>query len=82
MMRHTKRVLVLLLAVFFLILGVIGLVLPFLQGILFIIIGLMLLAIYSPRVKGWVDALASKHQRLEDIIKRIDALIERIIGKP
>jgi len=38
-----------------LILGVIGLFLPFLQGILFIVLGLSLLSSESPRAKVWLE---------------------------
>jgi uncharacterized membrane protein YbaN (DUF454 family) len=38
-----------------LIFGVVGLFLPFLQGILFIILGLSLLSTESPRAKAWLE---------------------------
>jgi uncharacterized membrane protein YbaN (DUF454 family) len=43
-----------------LILGVIGLFLPFLQGILFLIMGLTLLSTESERAKAWLEWL---HER-------------------
>ena len=46
--------------VLLLILGVIGLFLPFLQGILFLIMGLSLLSTESPRAKTWLHYLQRK----------------------
>jgi hypothetical protein len=38
-------------------LGIVGLFLPFLQGILFIVMGLSLLSTESPRAKAWMERL-------------------------
>lgn len=43
-----------------LVLGVIGLFLPFLQGILFLIMGLSLLSSESPRAKTWLEYLQKR----------------------
>jgi uncharacterized membrane protein YbaN (DUF454 family) len=43
-----------------LILGVIGLFLPFLQGILFLIMGLTLLSSESERAKAWLEWLQER----------------------
>lgn len=41
-------------------LGILGLFLPFLQGILLIALGLSVMSMVSPRVAGWVDALKGR----------------------
>ncbi|MBI3769626.1 MAG: hypothetical protein HY271_14205 [Deltaproteobacteria bacterium] len=46
--------------VLLLVLGVIGLFLPFLQGILFLIMGLSLLSTESPRAKAWLHCLEER----------------------
>ncbi len=43
-----------------LVLGVIGLFLPFLQGILFLIMGLTLLSTESERAKAWLEWLQER----------------------
>ena len=48
------------LGIAFLILGVVGLFLPFLQGILFLVIGLTLLSTESERAQRWLDWLRSR----------------------
>ena len=42
MQKHAKRILVLTVGIIFILLGLVGLALPFLQGILFLIIGFLL----------------------------------------
>ncbi len=44
MNRHAKRVLILIVGWFFILLGIAGLFLPILQGVLFILIGLIILS--------------------------------------
>lgn len=44
MNRHAKRILILIVGWFFILLGIVGLFLPILQGILFILIGLIILS--------------------------------------
>lgn len=46
--------------VLLLVLGVIGLFLPFLQGILFLIMGLSILSTESPRAKAWLEYLQKR----------------------
>lgn len=41
-------------------LGILGLFLPFLQGILLIALGLSVMSMVSPRVAGWVDAMKAR----------------------
>ncbi|MGF7089216.1 uncharacterized membrane protein YbaN (DUF454 family) [Kroppenstedtia sanguinis] len=49
---------------FFIVLGILGLVLPFLQGILFILIGLMILSKTSPRAQQLVIKLETRYPKL------------------
>jgi uncharacterized protein len=48
------------LGVLLLVLGVVGLFLPFLQGILFLIMGLSLLSTESQRAKAWLHYLEQR----------------------
>ncbi len=82
MHRHIKKVGVLTLGVIFIILGLLGLVLPVLQGILFLLIGLMLISLYSKTVRGWVEYIAKQHPKLERMLQKADSWIKRRIGEP
>jgi len=70
--RTTIRVARILGGVAFLILGVLGLFLPFLQGILFLAIGLTLLSHESERARRWSEWLREhlhrkKHNGIEGL---------------
>ncbi len=41
-------------------LGILGLFLPFLQGFLLIALGLSVMSLVSPRVAGWVESLKER----------------------
>jgi uncharacterized protein len=70
-----KRILRYITGIFFLILGVIGLFLPILQGILFIIIGLIILAPESKFIRNILDKLEKKFpiifEKAREILKKI-----------
>lgn len=52
--------------ILFLVLGIAGLFLPILQGILFIIVGLVLLAPYNPFIRRQLDAIHARYPRMYD----------------
>jgi uncharacterized membrane protein YbaN (DUF454 family) len=62
MTRHL-RICISVVATCFIILGVIGLFLPVLQGVLFLALGAALLSIASPRFKTWLDGYMIKFPR-------------------
>jgi len=80
MHRHVKRVLVLLLGIFFIVLGLIGLILPILQGWLFLLIGLLLLSLYSPALREWIDRQTKPYPKINKAVERAEAWIVRRIG--
>lgn len=82
MLRKTKRIGVLTLGIIFLLLGLSGLVLPFLQGFLFLAIGLLLISTYSPSVKIWLEKHTKQHPKLHAMIEKAERWITKIIGQP
>ncbi len=82
MLKHTKRILVLTVGVVFILFGILGLFLPFLQGILFLIIGVLLLSAYSPTLRELFQSRTRTRPKLHYWVLRAEAWIERIIGKP
>ncbi len=81
MIKHTKRVFVTILAFFFLLLGLAGLVLPFIQGLLFIAVALILFSMLSPTVREKVEAQTRKYPSFHAIVVKIEGWIQRIIGE-
>lgn len=82
MKKHAKRVLILTLGVLFLLLGLAGLVLPILQGWLFLAISLLLFSLYSPGLRAWLDRHTVRYPHLHRAIERANAWIVRIFGAP
>ena len=78
---QTKRAIVLFFGIVFLILGVLGLALPFLQGILFIAIGLLLLSVYSPTVRTFLDRHTVRYPKLHQTVLKVEDWIKRILGE-
>jgi uncharacterized membrane protein YbaN (DUF454 family) len=55
-----------------LVLGVLGLFLPFLQGFLFIVIGLLILAKHSPWAHNLLQRFRAQHPRAAELIDRAE----------
>jgi len=77
-----KRILLFIAAFVFIIAGLIGLALPFLQGFLFLVIGGILLSIASPRARTWIESHTRKYPKTHAFVERIERRIEKIIGTP
>ena len=56
----------------FLVLGVLGLFLPFLQGVLFILIGLLILAKQAPWAHNLLQRFRDQHPRAAELIDRAE----------
>jgi len=80
MPKEIKRVLVLGAGVIFLILGVLGLALPFLQGILFLVIGLILLSLASSKARKWIESHTIRYPKIHALVEKTEKWITGIIG--
>jgi uncharacterized membrane protein YbaN (DUF454 family) len=76
-----KRALLFLAAVIFIVLGLIGLALPFLQGFLFLAIGFILLSIASPAARSWIQGYTKKYPKVHRFVERTERWITKIIGQ-
>ena len=74
-MEKLKTIGILVIGWFFVGLGILGLFLPILQGILFIMIGLAILSSRSEMVKRWLKHLEEHHPHYH---KRMEKWRERI----
>lgn len=82
MHKDLKRILLFTFAIIFIILGVVGLALPFLQGFLFLAIGLILLSIASPRARSWIESHTRKSPKIHTFVEKVEKRITDIIGQP
>ncbi|HSD34874.1 MAG TPA: PGPGW domain-containing protein [Alphaproteobacteria bacterium] len=64
MAAQLRRIAILIVGWLFILLGVVGLFLPFLQGILFLFIGVLLLSRESEIVRRQVDRLRARHPKI------------------
>lgn len=81
MKYHAKRIAIFALGIIFLVLGVIGLALPFLQGFLFLAIGILLLSLYSPTLRAWVEVHTRRWPKFHNIVTKVDAWLRRTVGE-
>lgn len=81
MVAFTKKVLLLTLGWFLILLGIVGLFLPFLQGLLFIFIGLIVLSKESKKAKEILHHFKERHPRpfqiLSDLRQRFRARLHK-----
>lgn len=71
------RVLMMTLGYSFLVLGVLGLFLPFLQGILFLVVGLLILSRYTFWAGRSLDWTKRRHPRIHETIEQAEAIALR-----
>jgi uncharacterized membrane protein YbaN (DUF454 family) len=71
------RIVMLVIGYCFLFLGVLGLFLPFLQGILFLIVGLLILARYAAWAQKVLDWLKERHPKIADMIVHAEGIADR-----
>ncbi|MFH1201153.1 MAG: hypothetical protein V1484_02410 [bacterium] len=81
MNKEAKKVLILTAGIIFIILGFLGLVLPFLQGILFLVIGLTLIIFYFPEIRPHIHKHTKKYPSLHAKIEKIEEWLKKIIGE-
>ncbi len=82
MHAQIKRILILALGIVFIALGIVGLALPFLQGFLFLAIGILLLSLYSPTLRAWVDRRSKPYPKVHAVVLKAEGWILRVIGRP
>lgn len=80
MQKKVKKVLVLTVGIILIILGLFGLVLPFLQGIIFLAVGFILVSFSFPKVRLWVNKYTERYPHLFSIINKTEAWINKIVG--
>jgi uncharacterized membrane protein YbaN (DUF454 family) len=60
--------------------GVAGLFLPVLQGALSMMIGLLLLSVYSPNLRAWLVRHASRHPKVYEVFLKAESFVTRVVG--
>ncbi len=81
MKRDARHYIMLSVGWFFIILGILGLFLPILQGILFLAIGMVILSRRSPRVRLMIRKLAKKYPAFGKALKEARIRVDRLREK-
>lgn len=81
MHKKLKRSLILITGILFIVLGLIGLVLPLVPQVLFFAIGLILLSLISPRVRDFLDTHTTRFPRIHKVIREVEEWVVRIVGE-
>ena len=86
MKTYTKRILILIVGWAFILLGILGLFLPVLQGVLFLVVGLIILSseyVWAHRLLTKVRERFPKIGRTADLAtEKASAWLRRITGQP
>jgi uncharacterized membrane protein YbaN (DUF454 family) len=80
-MGAIKRIGLLIIGWFFIVLGILGLFLPILQGILFILIGLAILSSRSELIKSFLKHLEERYPRYHERVEIWRKKIRNLFGK-
>lgn len=81
MAKHIKRISIQTVGFSMLLLGVAGVLLPLLNGIVFLIFGLVLLSLYSPLAKRILRYLGSKHPKAELLVVKVEGWVFKFVGE-
>ena len=81
MRKKLKRGFVLTGAILFILIGLVGLVLPFLQGLLFITIGLLLLSLVVPQVRLFLDRHTIRYPHIHRAVLKAEGWVVRVVGE-
>ena len=79
--KHFKRTALQVLGFLCLIAGIIGLVLPFMQGLLLIILGLVLISVSTPSVKHHIERFTHRHPKAKEVHLTLEKFILGIVGE-
>lgn len=78
--RLARYFLVQMLGALCIVIGIVGLVLPVLQGILFLCIGAMLIAMYNPSLHRFIHRVVEEFPFLESVFEKTEVFLEKFFG--
>lgn len=81
MQKHIKRGALQLVAVLCLIAGIAGLVLPFIQGVLLLVLGLVLISVSTPSVRHHIEKLTHRHPHIKALHLKLERFVLGIVGE-
>ncbi len=80
--KRLKKYFIIALGILSILVGLAGLILPFLQGWFFLAIGALLLSMYSPGIRTWMDKHTVKYPKLHAFVERAHGWTTKVFGAP
>lgn len=80
-LKTLRRAFYISLAIFFIIIGFAGLVLPILNGIFFLIIGLIILSFEFEQLETILENTTKRHPKIHHWYKKINSFLRKHLGK-
>ncbi len=80
-MNRYLRIFLVILAAVFILMGIIGLFVPALQGILFLVIGIYILTLVSSRFKAWFDGHLLRFPRMKHHYDTHSSRVDKLFKK-
>ena len=80
-MAHAKKVFHVVLGIFLLMIGVAGLVLPILNGTVFLLLGFILLSFEIPYVEERLESITQKNNTLHHFYKKLQKWMKKLFRK-
>lgn len=77
-MKSAKRTLYIVIALLLITVGIFGLVLPILNGVLFLLLGFILLSFESSYIHYHLQKIASKNDTINAWYKKLDSWMRRV----
>jgi uncharacterized membrane protein YbaN (DUF454 family) len=80
-MTHIKKFLLIVLGLSLILIGLIGAVLPILNGTLFLLVGIILLSFESTRVEKVVLSFVERNEVVKKWYRKLDQLLRKLFNK-
>ena len=81
-MRYVAGAATKLLGIVLILIGILGLFLPFLQGILFLALGLYFFSFSSPRLRARLDQYVAPYPKLARVCQTVDTGVKKVFRLP
>lgn len=79
-MKTTKRIIKILIATVFIFIGVVGVFMPILNGVLFLLLGFILLSFENKYIHSHLEKYASKNEHVNRWYKKLDLFMRKIFN--
>lgn len=80
MRRRVKKFSIQMLGFLLILLGIAGIILPVLNGIFFLALGIILLSLYSPKAKELLKKASGLHPKAAYVITRAERVVVKFVG--